>query len=328
MLKLTEMKRKIIITGALTLLLGAIIFMAWDMFFNKPGNNVNPYAYDLKTVKSGDTSQVMYAEVRHFEPSLPAIHAIAADRNGLLYVAGEKGVELFDTSGRRITGFIIDGAASAVTVDGKGQIFLGIGDHIEVFEKSGKRIKKWAPCGPDAIITSVAVRGSDVYVADAANKVACHFDLSGNLVKKIGEKDPARKIPGFVVPSPYFDLGIGPEGELWVVNPGRHRLEKYNREGDLTFSWGESTMSMEGFCGCCNPSNFALMADGSFVTSEKGIERIKVYSPEGVFRHVVAGPDAFTEGTKGLDLAVDPSGRIVVLDPGKKQIRIFSLKKN
>ena len=86
-------------------------------------------------------------------------------------------------------------------------------------------------------------------------------------------------------------------------------------------------MSMEGFCGCCNPSNFAMLSDGSFVTSEKGIERIKVYGPGGIFRNVVAGPDSFIEGTRGIDLAVDAQDRILALDPEKKQIRIFTLKK-
>jgi hypothetical protein len=86
-------------------------------------------------------------------------------------------------------------------------------------------------------------------------------------------------------------------------------------------------MAVDGFCGCCNPSHFAFLSDGSFVTSEKGIERVKVYSPRGVFQYIVAPPDAFIEGTRGLDLAVDSKDRIIVLDPEKKLIRIFVKKK-
>jgi hypothetical protein len=200
-------------------------------------------------------------------------------------------------------------------------------DHVEIFDNTGKLLKKWSSCGNDAIITSIAVSGRDVFIADAGNKVVYHYDLSGKLIKKIGQKDPSKGIPGFVIPSSYFDLGIGHDGDLWVVNPGRHRFEKYNPDGDLTTSWGESSMAVEGFCGCCNPSNFAILADGSFVTSEKGIERIKVYWPDGRFRGVVAGPDSFIEGTRGLDLAVDSRDRIFVLDPEKKQVRVFELKR-
>ena len=84
---------------------------------------------------------------------------------------------------------------------------------------------------------------------------------------------------------------------------------------------------MEGFCGCCNPSNFAMIYDSLFVTSEKGIERVKIYNADGTFRCVVAGPDQFEAGTKGLDLAVDKNNRILVLDPVKKLIRIFEPNK-
>jgi hypothetical protein len=199
-------------------------------------------------------------------------------------------------------------------------------DHLEIYSISGELLKRWKSCGDNAIITSIAVNGNDVYIADAGNKIVYHYNTAGNLLSTIGQKDPEKGIPGFVIPSPYFDLGIGRNGELWVVNPGRHSFEQYNPEGELISSWGKASMTVEGFCGCCNPSNFAILSDGSFVTSEKGIERIKIYKPTGDFSCLVAGSGAFVEGTKGLDLAVDSKGRILVLDPEKNQIRIFTEK--
>lgn len=82
-------------------------------------------------------------------------------------------------------------------------------------------------------------------------------------------------------------------------------------------------MEIEGFCGCCNPSHFAIREDGSFVTSEKGIPRIKVYDRLGRLASVVAGPDSFDEGTVGLDLALDSAQRVLVLDPARRAVRIF-----
>ena len=82
-------------------------------------------------------------------------------------------------------------------------------------------------------------------------------------------------------------------------------------------------MEIEGFCGCCNPSHFTILNDGKFVTSEKGIARVKVYNRLGILESVVAGSDQFIEGTVGLDLAVDSENRIYVLDPVKKMVRIF-----
>ncbi len=85
-------------------------------------------------------------------------------------------------------------------------------------------------------------------------------------------------------------------------------------------------MLVEGFSGCCNPGNFAMLEDGSFVTSEKGIERVKIHHPSGEFKCVVAAPDLFEEGTIITDLAVDPNGRILVLDSRKGLVRIFEEK--
>lgn len=320
------MKRKIIIAIALALLFAAILFMAWDMFFNKPDSNVNPYAYDLMSLKAGDTALIMYKEVQHFIPVMASIHGMALDQAGCIYICGENGIEIFDATGKPESGFTIEGIANCIHVARNGLIYLGMQDHVEIFDRRGRQLKKWKSCGNNAIITSLAVTENNVYIADAGGKVVYQYDLSGNFIKRIGEKDPARKIPGFVVPSPYFDLGIGRNRELWVVNPGRHQFEKYDHEGVLISSWGESSMAMEGFCGCCNPSNFALLSDGSFVTTEKGIERVKVYGAGGIFKYVVAGPDSFIEGTRGLDVAVDSKDRILILDPEKKQIRIFALK--
>ncbi len=38
---------------------------------------------------------------------------------------------------------------------------------------------------------------------------------------------------------------------------------------------------------------------------------------------MLAPPGSFDEGTKGIDLAVDSMGRILVLDPVRRQVRIF-----
>ena len=82
-------------------------------------------------------------------------------------------------------------------------------------------------------------------------------------------------------------------------------------------------MTVDGFSGCCNPSHAAVLQDGSFVTAEKGLVRVKIHNRAGEFVCLVAAPDQFDKGTVGLDLAVDSNGRIHVLDPKRKQVRIF-----
>ncbi len=316
------MKQKIIIFSAIALLLLLVGFMVKDFFFSN-SDNINPYKFELENLRSGDTTKPVFSETFHFTSGLEEIHGIATDLQGNIYVAGKGGVEIFDSAGKSTYKVKINGTANCISVDGKGYILLGLNDHIETWNKEGKQLSTWKSFGSDVVITSIATNDDNMFVADAGQKVVYHCDLIGNLINKIGLKDPATGVPGFIVPSAYFDLGIGKDGNLWVVNPGRHSFEKYNSDGKLFTSWGKASMAMEGFCGCCNPSNFAMIYDSLFVTSEKAIERVKIYNADGSFRCVVATPDQFEAGTKGLDLAVDKNNRILLLDPVKKLVRIF-----
>ncbi len=317
------MKHRIFLAGAVALLLAVVAFMAWDIFFARPDPAENPYAYELHKFRQGDTALLLYAEARSFDPGFSPVNAICCTGDGSIIVAGAKKVAIFDSAGRATGGFPVSGTATAMFVTSAGRIWLGMEDHVEIFDMKGNRLQAWDKPADNAVITSLAAGESDTWIADAANRVVYRCDTSGEIIRKLGEKDPARGIPGLVVPSPYFDLGIFQGGELWVVNPGRHKFERYGTDGELLESWGLSSMTMEGFCGCCNPSNFAFLSDGSFVTSEKGIERVKIYWPDGTFRGVVALPSSFTEGTRGLDLAVDPNDRILLLDPARNLVRIF-----
>jgi hypothetical protein len=146
------------------------------------------------------------------------------------------------------------------------------------------------------------------------------------MLGKIGERNVGKGITGFVIPSAYLDVALDREGLLWAVNPGQHRLENYTLNGELRSSWERTSMELEGFCGCCNPIHIAILPNGSFVTSEKSIPRVKIHAPTGDFKTVVAPPELFSEGTTGLDLAVDSQERILVLDPLARVVRIFAKK--
>jgi hypothetical protein len=95
-------------------------------------------------------------------------------------------------------------------------------------------------------------------------------------------------------------------------------------QGVLQNSWSKSTPEIEGFSGCCNPARFTFLKDGRFITSEKGLVRIKVYTPSGEFESVVAAPEKFISDGEAPDLAVDEMGNVIALDIDKKMIRFFN----
>jgi hypothetical protein len=221
-------------------------------------------------------------------------------------------------------------------VEKDGTIYLGVRDHIEVFDAKGQRKLTWDSPGKKAWLTGIAVTEKEVFVADAGNRVVLRYDKSGKLLHRLGEKDKERNIPGFIIPSPFFDVEIARDGLLRVSNPGRHRVELYTADGDFEGAWGTVSMGITGFCGCCNPINLALLPDGRFVTCEKGLPRVKVYSATGEFESVVAGVESFVENGKacgpadctagGLDAAVDAQGRIYILDLVTGDVRVMKPK--
>ena len=85
-------------------------------------------------------------------------------------------------------------------------------------------------------------------------------------------------------------------------------------------------MNIDGFSGCCNPAHMAILSDNSFVTSEKGLPRIKIHDQHGQFVGVVAPPSLFGKTTTAPDLAVDGQDRIYALDIEHQRIRIFERK--
>jgi hypothetical protein len=284
----------------------------------------NPYAYDISEYKASGEDLIRYVEAETILMEMERITALAVDGEGRIYVGGDGGVTVFGGDGERIAFFPMkEGTPRCLAVDAAGDLYAGLADHIEVFDSGGALKSRWQSPGERALITSIALAEDYVFAADAGTKVVWRFDRSGEDPKRIGDRDPGKDIPGFVIPSPYFDVAVDDEGYLWAANTGRHSMENYTPEGDLRSFWGESSMTIVGFSGCCNPSHFALMEDGSFVTSEKGLIRIKVTNRAGQVAAVVAGPDQFDEGTVGLDLAVDGKGRILVLDPVRRAVRIF-----
>lgn len=320
-------QNKITIGIGIFVILAVLAFMAVDFFIGLNRPEKNYYKFKLDKLKKIDSTLVNYSEIQQFKPNIEKLRAVAIDQNDNIYVTGKDKILIYDKSGNLQKDINTGVEALSIKVKDANNIFLGVRDHIEIWGSNGEQKDKWEILNDRVVITSIATTESSVFVADAGNKVVYHYDFDGNLINEIGRKDSLKGIQGFIIPSPYFDLAIGRDGELWVVNSGRHQLEAYDKEGNLKSSWKKTSMGLDGFSGCCNPSHIAILPNGSFVTSEKGIERIKIHQPSGEFESVVATPEDFEAGTKGLDLAVDSENRVIVLDPKKGIIRIFEKDK-
>jgi hypothetical protein len=272
---------------------------------------------------------------------------IAVGPNDCLCVAGDKAFRIFSAEGKLHTIANTPTEPQAIAVDKKGKTYAAMKDQVIVFDIHEESVVVWQPMGEKAYLTSIAAGENDVFVADAGALAVLRYDAGGRLVNRItgrpallsppaasaGEGEPAPGAAadkaddeGFIVPSPYFDVALAGKDRLWIVNPGRRRVELYTFDGSLLAHWGKASFKIEGFCGCCNPIHIAVLPGGHLVTSEKGLARVKVYTPGGELASVVAPPAAFAEGTTGLDVAADSRGRIWVLDPVARKVRLFTRK--
>lgn len=325
-------------TGLLGLA-GAIAAVSARAGGGRGNGQPNPFAYDLGHLEKTDPRLVHYAEAGRFRCARGEVRRLAIGPDDRRYLAAGNCVVVLSDSGAAVSEIALAGPPRCLAVAKDGTVYVGLRDHVEVFDRKGQRQAAWNSPGARAWFTGLAVGANDLFAADAGNRLVWRYDRSGKLVGRIGQKDDDRHVPGFIVPSPFFDLKLHKDGLLRVANPGRHRVEAYTFDGDFEFAWGKASAAIDGFCGCCNPCNFALLPDGRFVTCEKGLPRVKVYSAAGKFECVVAGVESFAENARacssegagdcskaGLDAAVDSQGRIFILDRASGEVRLMRRK--
>lgn len=259
-------------------------------------------------------------EVARFPVGSGLLRALAVGPGDLIYLAGEDGLAVLSPEGRMEARWPGDQTVSGLAVDEEGFVYVARRDRVEIRDAEGKVWRTWAVPHPGAWITSLAVSDGGLFLADFGCRGIHRCDREGRIRGTFRGTEPER----FVVPSPYFDVAVDPVGYLWVAHTGRHRMESYRPEGSRVGSWGASSDGPEGFAGCCNPAHFAIGRDGTFVTSEKGIVRVKLYDPGGAFLGIVAPPEDFAPAGAPPEVAADAQGRLWVADPGLGALRLYA----
>lgn len=300
------------------------------------------FAYSVEDYIAIDEELLRWHEAASFPAGLAAPRAIAVGADDTVYVAGDRTVVSFNADGETLSRIDLDVEPQRLAVAGSehvrpGRLYVAFTRHVEVYRSDGTREAVWPEFPERSALRGIALADDVVFLADAGQRIVLRCDPDGKVLGEIGRRDEDRGIPGFIIPSPYFDLAKGADGLLRVVNPGRHRIEYYTAEGRLEepLIWGGAGVAVDRFCGCCNPSSIALLPGGRIVTAEKGILRVKVFTEKGYLQSVVAGPDdlapdpaAMVETRTDYRLlapmvAVDSRARVLVLDRVARTVRIF-----
>lgn len=228
-----------------------------------------------------------------------APYAICSTANDSIYVAGPDTVARLDTGGRVVNTISGD---DNVLIQGRPAGITATDGDVFVAFASGSQLR---PCiirlGRD--LTEPAVIASDL-------RVCC------------GRLNLAAR-----------------DGVLYTAENGRHRIIKYDRDGNVLATWGSrDSHNIEGFGGCCNPMNLCFDVAGNLYTAESHIGRIKRYTPDGKFLNLVGITAGITpklvSGRQVADctdisIAVSKDGSCVyVLDFRNNIIRILKTEQS
>jgi hypothetical protein len=334
--------RRILVLFFIVIAIAAIIGVAdWALMKlghpghgSMPGNDTStekPYDEQaaLKEAQTISPEMIGYKETSAFAVPFHEPRALAVDDADRIYVGGDRSVAILSPDGKKLSEIPLTAEPRCLAVGGPqhgapGQLYVGMTEHVDVYDPKGEHVATWPSQGNEALFTSITTKDYEVWVADAGNRLVWRYDLSGKPLSPIG-KSQGEQGGEFVVTSDHFALAAGRDGLIYIVNPRLLRIEGYTSGGDRETKWGQGSPAVADFFGCCNPAHLAVLPDsGDFITAEKGIPRVKVYSRIGEFKTVVAGPPQLT-GTPAA-VAGGHQGRVLVLDAQAARVRIFEKK--
>ena len=284
----------------------------------------NPYELGLDSI--GKITKEKYCDVSASMLKIPfeTSKALAVDKDDNIYISGDKSILILSKEGKKITQFDTDITATALAIGDTEIIYAAFENHIATYSLAGELLKRWPSFKKESYITSLVITGTTIFIADAELEQVHEYRTDGTYLRSIGSKNK-EQADCFILPSYFFDVAVAPDNRLWAANTGKHKLVSFSSEGKLSTYWGETSAAVEDFCGCCNPSHFAIMHDGSFITAEKGIVRVKKYNSTGKFECAIAGPEHFEASSTGLEIAINSENDILVLEPAVRKIHIFKI---
>ena len=224
-----------------------------------------------------DPAMVTYTQTAQIPVDLKKVSALAVDADDRIYVAGDRSLRRFSPQGTPELRLALLGEPTCLAVANRqhmapGRIYVGFADHVEMYEADGTAIGVLGQgLGENARFSSISTSEHYIFIADAGQNVVQRFDWTGKLLEPFGESSPGHftsMVNGVNAP---FDLVVGLDDLVYVVNRRDHRVEgyTYSSKVEMERHWGQGSPAIEDFAGISSPAHLALTADGRFVTAEE-----------------------------------------------------------
>lgn len=199
-----------------------------------------------------------------------------------LYVADSKapGLAVFDFAQRRFT--FMTGAGHGrmkrpinVTIDRDGTKYVtDTGrDQILIYDREDRFVSALGDEGQSRPV-DVAIGGERLYVVDIKNHQVQVLDKrSGRLLHRFGK---AGSKPGELFQP--TNIAIGPDGDVYVVDTGNFRVQRFTAEGSYVRSYGEVGISPGSFA---RPKGIALDKAGRLYVVDAAFQNVQVFDNAG-----------------------------------------------
>lgn len=306
------MNKKLVTIFSFVIILVFIGYIIFDTA--NPADSANAEAKNATTTELPDAWKIS----NEFKVNEGSLEAVTVSSSGLIYLGGDSFVSCYDKDLKLNWNVKSSSPVTALSTSGD-TVFASTVNQILVMSSAGKILNEWGPYEDSCMITSISSNRKFVAFADAGNKTVYILDKGGEVKKMIGQS--GRK---FVLPSPFFDVALDGNSNIYVANTGEHRIETYSINGVFTSQFGGAGTAPGLFCGCCAPPHFALIPQG-FVTAEKGINRIKILDKNGEFVEFVNSKNNFIKSIP-LDLASADGITIYGAYPGDSKLYVFNRK--
>jgi DNA-binding beta-propeller fold protein YncE len=210
------------------------------------------------------------------QPYGAALHA------GKLYVAdtGAPGLAVFDLGARRMS--LVPGAGAGrmqrpinVTFDRDGTHYVsdtGIG-RVLVFDRDDRLLRSLGGETPFRPV-DLAIAGDRLYVVDIQHHQVQVLDkTSGSLLFKFGKAG--------VAPGELFqptNIALGPDGDLYVVETGNFRVQRFKPDGTHVRFYGEVGNAPGAFA---RPKGVAVDREGRLYVADAAFQNVQVFDNGG-----------------------------------------------
>jgi DNA-binding beta-propeller fold protein YncE len=257
--------------------------------------------------------------------------ALAVHR-GRVFVANDqdRSVSVFDIPQQRFYKIGAEGPGllklpSGLSTDRTGNLFVADSgaNAVLVFDAEGKYLRRIG--GPKwfSQLTNVTAdpQGDRIYAVDAGEagqRVGVFASLDGRHLFDFGSRGRG---PGeFTIP---YDLAVGKDGRLYVVDSGNFRVQMFDRDGKYLGSFGTAGKRPGQFT---RPKEIAADAGGNLYVVDGTVGNVQVFDAEGRFlfsigAHGENGGAANYMLPTGID--IDDDGRIYIVDQWYGKIDVF-----